>query len=259
MALGPILAAMTGIVEDSQGASAITLFVSATPALGALLGLAAIALAGAYGVLTRRLTTPGMGLFCAGVAIGWPAFTGATCEELIREAQSAGPLWIVSVEALVVGVVGVAISMRIMPRKEADDEDALIGPQAALGTAVSFLVAAIMAFLVAREGTSGQNLAATGIATMFAVAVGKSVAPGASLIACVAGVLAVGVVGPAAGAILQGNDIVQASYLNELFPLARLTPLDWLFGTWVGVPIGASWAASMIEKKSDSKPSRARS
>lgn len=259
LALGPILAAITGVVEDSQGGGATTLFVSQSPAMGALAGVVAIAIAGAYGWIVARLTTQGMGLFCAGVAIGWPAFAGATGEQLIRDAQSAQPLWVLSVEALVVGVVGVAISMRILAVKKSNDKDELIGPQAALALAVSFLVAAIIGWVIAREGTPGQNLAAAGIAAMIATAVGKSVAPGASLVACIVGVLSVGAVGPAAGALLQGSDIVGVSYANGLFPLARLTPLDWLFGTWVGVPIGASWAASMIEKKSDASPSPARS
>ena len=71
------------------------------------------------------------------------------------------------------------------------------------------------------------------------------------MLVCIGAALLVSVLGPAAGAILQGSDIVEASYANGLFPLARITPLHWLAGVWMGAPLGGAWAASMLEKKSE--------
>lgn len=253
LALGPAMALLTGVVRDVQGGSHATLVVSAGPIVSTLAGLAAILACAAYGVVVARVTTPGLGLFCAGAAIGWPAFTGALSDNLIRISQSAGVLWALSAEGLLVAGLGILGAMMILrPKRDDSSEDELVGSQAALGASVAFLVGVIVTWAIAREGTPGQILAAAGIGSIFGIAAGRSVAPSASMVVCVGAVLLGAVLGPAAGAILQGSDIVEATYANNLFPLARLTPLYWLAGAWMGAPIGGAWASSMLEKKIES-------
>jgi len=38
---------------------------------------------------------------------------------------------------------------------------------------------------------------------------------------------------------------VHAAYAGALFPTANITPLDFLAGAFLGVPVGISWAASL--------------
>lgn len=264
LAVGPALAALTASVGDGRGGHATTLLVSASPVASLVVGALAIMVAAGYGVLAGRLSTPRLGLFCAGAAIAWPAFTGATAESLIREAQSTGPLWRMSIEMLLVAALGLAATRVIAARRDfADisgdgDPEETFGRQGALGAGVSFAAAVFAGWVIAREGTPGQNLAAAWIASIAAVAAGRSVAPRASLVACVAGVFLVGVLGPIAGALAQGSEIVPVAYTNTLLPLARITPLNWLAGAWLGAPMGAAWAATTIEQQSESPGAPAR-
>lgn len=253
LAIGPSLSWLCGIVQDAQGGHATTLFVSSSPVVSAVAGVVAIVIAGVFGLVAGRLTNASTGLFCAGAAIGWPAFTGSVAEGLIRVSQSSTSLWILSAEGLLVAVLGLAGAGLILRQAGPSDDDAeVIGSQAALAASITFLVGAIVAWAIAREGTPGQVLAAAGLGSIFAIAGGRSVAPSASILVCVGAALLVSVLGPAAGAILQGGDVVQASYANGLFPLARITPLHWLAGVWMGAPLGGAWAASMLEKKGES-------
>jgi len=41
---------------------------------------------------------------------------------------------------------------------------------------------------------------------------------------------------------------VGAAIGGDLFTLAMPMPLDWLAGAFWGIPIGLSWAESMVEK-----------
>lgn len=262
LAVGPAIDALMAIARDGAGGRNITLLVSQSPPVSLALGMIAVAVAAAFGLAVRRVTTIGLGLFCAGAIVAWPAFNGATAEALVREAQSAAPFIRLAVEMVLVGVIGVLGTRLIVGRIEPDpsgraDPEELFGPRAALGAAVSFAVAGIAAWILAREGTPGQNTAAAGLATMAAIAAGRSAAPKASIIACVAGVFAVGLVGPILALLTQGGEIVDAAYANGLVPLARITPMTWLAGVWLGAPIGASWAASMVEHKDQPHPVRA--
>ncbi len=259
LVVGPTLSVLTSLARDADGGGAATLLVSGAPIMGAIAGLVAIAIASGLGMIVARITNPAMGLFCAGAAIAWPAFTGAVGEDVIRVAQSASPLWVLAGEGLLVTIVGVAASWIVIGGPGAgEDSKEIFDSQNALAASVTFLVGAIVAWALAREGTPGQILAAAGIASIVGIAAGQSVAPGASMVVCIGAALLLSVLGPAAGAILQGRDIVETAYSNGLFPLARITPLFWLAGAWMGAPIGAAWAASMLEKRTEATSSAKR-
>lgn len=259
LAVGPFLAMVVGLIDGPAGGPR-TAFITSSPIASGLLALIAVGVAGLFGWMAARVSTIGLGLFCAGGATGWLAYHEATTEELIRASQSVAPLWTLTFEAVVFAAVGLVMTVGILGKRGRPSlDEEVIGPQAALGAGVSLLIAAIGAWVLARESTPGQALAATGIASMFAIAAGKSVAPSAALISCVAGVLLVSIIGPAAGATLHGGEIVELAYSNTLFPLARLSPLNWLAGVWMGAPIGVVWAASMLEKKGETvQPMRPR-
>lgn len=263
LVLGPVLATLTGLGHDAWGGGATTALLSSSPALSLSMVVLAILLAGAFGMIAARLTTVGVGMFCAGAALSWSAHAGATVEGLIRISSSDLSLWMLSIEGAGLGALTIGISIFILNKSnERPTRTSTYGGfdfQSALAVGVSFLVAAIVAWVIAREGTPGQTLAATWIGAMLAVAAGRSVAPSASVATCLAGVLLVSVVGPLAAVILHGGGLVEASYSGGLFPLARMTPLDWVAGALLGAPMGSVWAASVIEKNvhSESAPVRA--
>jgi hypothetical protein len=58
-----------------------------------------------------------------------------------------------------------------------------------------------------------------------------------------AALLALAFVGPASGAILDADAAVRHLYEGTLTSTARLTPLHWIAGLLLGVPVGSSWAA----------------
>lgn len=281
--VGPTLARVVSIVHDSHGGAGITLFLSASPVKGTLLGALAMLLAGAFGWITSRLTTTGLGLFVTGASLSWIAFSMATTESLIRSAQSGAPLARLGAEGVVVALIGFGLSALLLrgrsdisvdgrgtrhgsesratggrptisgtggarlSHRRSDDSQARV--TAALAFGASLLFSALVGWIVAREDTPGQNLAAAGLAAMCGVTVARSIAPSAPLSFCMAGTLTLAAIGPIVGRLVVGSNIVADAYTGALFPLARLTPMNWLAGAFLGAPIGAAWAASMLEKK----------
>ena len=119
-----------------------------------------------------------------------------------------------------------------------------------MACAIGLAAGALAAWLVAVTPLKGQDV-------MAAVAAGAAAAAAARLadirvpLAPVAVPLAVlAVLGPVAGLVLSGSgDVVAASYQGALAPIAQITPLDWIAGALLGIPLGAGWAGSMIEKR----------
>jgi hypothetical protein len=94
----------------------------------------------------------------------------------------------------------------------------------------------------------GQTLAAAVVAGITGTLVGRIVSHRAPLGSFLAGGLLLAAIGPAAGAIIDGQALVERVYAGTGFTLARIMPLDWIAGILIGVPVGASWAASMVQK-----------
>lgn len=62
------------------------------------------------------------------------------------------------------------------------------------------------------------------------------------------GVLVVAIGAPVYAAVSYGTGITQASVTGELIPPARLIPMDWLAGMFLGVPWGLGWVAGMVKE-----------
>ena len=71
--------------------------------------------------------------------------------------------------------------------------------------------------------------------------------------ATVLGVCLCGVAGPLLASTVDPERLLSGMYSgsisSELVSLARIAPLDWLAGVFMGVPVGMSWAGSMVEKR----------
>ncbi|MBX3385171.1 MAG: hypothetical protein KF768_01225 [Phycisphaeraceae bacterium] len=275
LAVGPIAWMLTSHLQGPDGASQASLLLSTSPVLGLLCGIGVMFIAGGYGLLTARLIGPHFGLFSTGLILAWAAWGTGAIDAIARSQTTlaAGPpnsksfFLRIAIEAAVLAPLAVGAAWAMIrfgkpptPNPAAHhphppEPSSLSDPRALLGFVATAVVGGVLAWLVAQESSKGQTFAAAAFAGLFGAVAGRLAAAHVSGAAFVAGIAALGVIGPivalsmggpsgTAGAVAGGALRLAAS--GQLFNLARPLPLDWLAGAFVGVPIGLSWAASMI-------------
>jgi len=254
---GPVAASLLDAVPGPEGADDATALLSASPLQSVIATLGALLVALLVGGIAAKITTHRLGLFVAGVTLTWPAMVSGSTEEMIRLAQGSGPLWLLAIEGGLLGGLGVLIAFVITHAKVAADEpgpeeDSLRDDLTALVVVVA--VGAVVAWLFAREGTKGQTVAAVGLAALAGATVARVVAPRCRYEALLGGMAILAAGGPVVGLALQGGEALVQSYANELTPLARPAPLAWLAGAFMGIPVGTTWASSMLESRRQPTP-----
>lgn len=136
--------------------------------------------------------------------------------------------------------------------RNVDDGEEGGSSAAAVGLALVFALAAgaVGAWLVGVEALKGQTFAAAAVAGLVAAAIGRVTAEQAPTTLFVLVIAVLAVVSPIAAAVMYpgAEGAVRAAYASNLIPVARILPLDWIAGAFVGIPIGLSWAASMTER-----------
>src|SRR5690606_35623435 len=200
------------------------------------------------------------GLGAVGMALAAPAFSGGTIVEVLRWADAPGVFLSLALEGLLFAALGVAATAaiaRVTPRHDpmspaeriersrAHAVDGLIGAAAALS------VGAVAAWVIAREPIKGQMLASGVAAGVAGMAMGRVVAPRAPVATVAAGVLLLGVLGPALGFVVAGGDALRAAYEQRLPAIAGLMPIDWFVGAMIGMPLVLSWSRSVLEKRAE--------
>lgn len=116
-----------------------------------------------------------------------------------------------------------------------------------IGFALVIAVAIPVVWAVATEALKGQVLAAAILAAVLGSAAGRSWANKAPLIVFFAAIALLATVSPAAATLWHSGEpaLVRASLAGTLFPPARLVPLDWIAGAFIGIPLGLSLAGSI--------------
>lgn len=258
LGVGPAIGAMVGLVRGPTGGPDATLLSSDSPAQSLGLGLAALAIAAAYGALAARLVTRTVGLVCAGLIVGWAAWRLGSMDQIIHARQSAGSLGLIAFEGL--GLCIAAIGMFKVIDLAARSPKALHPPPPnplhdllakgnMLGVAGAIVIGGGVVYLIAFDDLKGQTVVAAILAAAMATVTGAFLAtsrkarfsPYAPLIALA--VLAVAA--PFAARIFHGTRIVDAAYRGELLALCRPISLDWVVGALLGIPLGFSWAGSL--------------
>lgn len=263
--LGPIAGMAIGSLRASDGGLDATPLLCTAPATGIIIGVAIILGAGLVGAITARFVgwTPGMST--AGIIIAWAAWRGGDVQVMLRQTQSGATLKTLAMEGAILGIAAILAAALILAAandlKEKSQPFArrLVGqfksglgsPGVALAIPVAIIAGAVAVWLVAQGSLKGQVFAAGIASGILGAAAGRIVDLEAKAITFIAAAALLCVLGPIAGLLKHGGGggMVQAAYAGELFALANLTPMDWLAGAFVGVPIGMSWAASMIEKR----------
>ncbi len=277
LVFGPVAWMLTGHLRGPDGSDHASLLLSTTPLKGITLGVLALVLAGGVGLITARLIGASYGLFATGLVLAWAAWGTGDIDAIARAqsayaggAPSATSFFLrLSLEAAILLPLAVAIAITIFyyARESAHTADPhpfrpfanrfqptlWLQERAAIGLAAACVAGAVVAWLIAQESNKGQTFAAAAFAGLLGAVAGRLGANRASGAVFIAAPALLAVIGPIL-ALLMGGGTLHTATSGTLFNLARPLPLDWLAGAFVGVPIGLSWAASMIDQHHAAQP-----
>ncbi|MEL7483451.1 MAG: hypothetical protein AAFN41_03760, partial [Planctomycetota bacterium] len=242
--LGPIAGLLAAQLTDAAGGPHATLLVTQTPLLGAACALGVALIASFAGLLGVRIGTPNVGLFSAGIVLCWASARSGRVDEIIAVSRSS-PFHRFVLEGLLVALVALILIETIRRfRRHTPPEPPLLLSARALGVGV--IGAAFTAWLIAADAAKGQAIAAAVAAGIMGAALSRmmlvSVPP--RIIAVVPVVL--GILSPLIAMVIT-DDAVRSSFEGTLFRLALITPLDWLAGGLIGIPLGLAWTDSIAD------------
>ncbi len=282
LVIGPLAAGPLASLRDVSGGHEATVLISTSLAAGVLAGVIPIVAAGAVGLVTARLIGPRHGMLSAGLVLARAAWRSASIDGLMRATRDGGAMLPLAGEGALLGLAGVLLGAAIWvaggdPARDrlhapapsgADRADAPIAPArrvwllitgatGAKGGGIAAILAGlaaggVVAWMVALEPLKGQTIFAAMLAGVAAGGFGRAVtardekpSPMAALIA----MTLLACIGPISALVMNGGSrVVGAAIGGDLFTLAMPMPLDWLAGAFWGIPIGLSWAESMVEK-----------
>lgn len=258
---GPVAGYLTGMLRDPCGGEHASLLVSTTPALGVAAGIGAVVVAGLMGVVASKLINSHYGFFSAGLTLAWAAWGTGTIDELVRCVPGRGVFVKLAIEGLIVLLPACVFAWLIVRvsrpapagSRAHPEPKAIKEPAAAIGALAAIVAGGVIAWLVAQTSLKGQTVAAAALAGLVAASVARLAAPGVNAAVFVGALALLGVVSPASALVLHGGDgaggaaVVNATQAGTLFSLARVMPLDWIAGAFIGLPIGLTWAGGMID------------
>lgn len=260
--LGPAAAYLVTLRHAPNGGSDVSILI--TDSLTASIGTALVSLLLAIGagLVGSRLFGTRTGLFAAGLVLVWPAWAAGSMNGIVRHAPSGSTFRLLAVEGLMLGLAAAAVAIMIAKvyRHPADGSNSggkqpkSAGSGARLMPAlpIALGVAVVAALAVARTELPGQTIAAAFAAgllgAMAAAIVEPRLNPGV-LLACL---VALACIGPASAAVVEGDGSVRRFYAGTIMPMARITPMHWVAGLMLGVPVGASWASGFQRKPQES-------
>lgn len=258
--VGPAIVWLSPRLVGGDGGPGWTYLLNHSPALGGVTLLVTLLVAFGVSAATARFLGVRAGLGAAGMTLIAPALQGGEIVEIVRWADAPG-LWLrLAIEgALVAGVafVGAVLLTRVAhrddPMSPAERQERARShlTEGAIGAACALGVGAVAGWVLAREPLKGQMLAAGFAAGVCGMGAARVIVPRAPIPAVVLGVMLLAVVGPALGLAIAGGDALRAVYEQRVPAIATPTPVDWLAGALLGMPIGLSWALSAIEKRTE--------
>lgn len=260
LGLGPAVVWLSPRVVGGHGGPGWTYLANGSVGAGIAAMLLAVLAAFGVGLLTSRFFGMRAGLGAAGMTLVAPALQGGTIVEVLRWAEAPGVFAALAVEGAIfaVGAFVFTLAMsRIAPREapyspaEREERTKSHLREGLVGGVTALAVGAIAAWVLAREPIKGQMLATGFAAGAAGMAAGRVFAPRAPIAAIVLGVLLLGVVGPVLGFVVAGGDALRDAYARSLPAIAGPTPIDWLAGAMLGMPVGLSWAFSILEKRAE--------
>ncbi len=267
LVVGPLAGAITASVRAPDGGADATALVSASPGVGLLTVLAAVALAGAFGAACAFFSGVRPGMITCGLVLCWATWRTGTVDQILRSAGNGAPLVRLAVEGAVLApaalLVGLLICMATRPEPEKDGrrpaltsaaslarlrEGLLEGKTTALALGAGAAAFAGLTWLIAIEPLKGQAVAAAAAGACGAAVVSKLACSRVSPALPLAAAALLMILGPLTPAVMGQVDtpakMLDTLYRGGLFTLANLTPLDWMAGAFLGIPIGLGWVGT---------------
>lgn len=256
---GPIAGEITGSLRALDGSEAATALLSTSSVMGLVKTLAAVGLAGLIGLITARLGSLSTGFAAASLTLCWAAWRSGRIDEILRRTQSASTFWTLAAESAILGVAGLLAAWAIIYSAPTPDtggaaETKRESPWSTDGltaAGLAVVVGGFSAMFIARSEMVGQTFAAALVAAMLGTTVGRVVRPNAPFIAFFIAGVALSILAPVAASFLHDQSLPSALNSGDLTPIARIMPLDWLAGMFMGVPLGAAWAKSFTDAPSE--------
>ena len=268
--VGPFVGALVASLHGADGGPHTTLLVNASIAKGLVIGLVVLSIATAMGAACAFVTDARAGMITTGFVLAWAAWRGGKVDDVLRTtgnaANAKSALYPMAVEGAILGMAAVAATVIIMrfARRNPDQFDApsgtaktgiigllrqaFTGQGVAISVMTTVVVTAAIAWWLVSSEYKGQVILGSTIAIILGVAAGRVAGNQPPPQACMIAVALLAALSPATAALAQGSDLLATTYAGNLFPIARLTPLDWLAAGFLGAPLGLAWASSIIEK-----------
>lgn len=246
--VGPTALVVWSRLPSIDGGSEATLLVTGGVFSGVARVVLVIVSAGGMAWLSSRLASARWGMWNAGVVLAWLG-TGATNADSLRLVGESSVVWSILAESVLTAGLGVLILVlvshgrrgaRVLPRAATPMTDAL---PALIGCASA---AAAVVWIVAQDSLPGQALWATAAGSFAGALVGRVIWMRVEAFWLVLGGLLPGVLGIGVRIVMGSDGLVEAALSGGLWPVMIPTPLQWLSGALLGVPLGMTWGASLI-------------
>jgi hypothetical protein len=247
--VGPTALVVWSRLPSVDGGSEATLLVTGGVFSGVARVVLVIVSAGGMAWLSSRLASARWGMWNAGVVLAWLG-SGATNADTLQLVGESSVIWLILVESVLAAGLGILILMlvargnstvRVMPKggntSMAEVLPALIGCAGAVGAVV---------WIVAQDSLPGQALWATATGSLAGALVGRVIWMRVEAFWLVLGSLLPGVLGIAVRIVMGSDGLVEAALSGGLWPVMIPTPVQWLSGALLGVPLGMTWGASLI-------------
>ena len=249
--VGPVIGWIAGRIPPVPGAAQGTFLVSSSSVMG-FVGIAACAvLTVVMGMVASRVVSTGLGLTCAGVALAWATFHTGHLPDLARAVDPTSLGRSLTVEGAIVGVFTLVAAIAIARRGWPDEPFAvksMLSGSALAGAAVATAAGMAAAWVIAQDDKPGQTLAAAFAAGAAGAALARTVVHGAPRSSVLLAIPIGAVLCPLVGFAMTSGSMDTAILGGRVSPWARIMPIDWCAGMLIGIPLGLSWAGSMIEK-----------
>ncbi len=256
LVVGPLAGLATAANTGVDGSPDATMFLGSSLAAGVLGHAAALALAGGFGLLTARVISGRFGLFTAGVVLTWAAARTGRVEAIITAQPDASTLTTLAFEGALLAAAAAGLAWLVCRDAHQEKHSAYEKPisgETVLALAAALVAGGIGAWLAARDDLKGQTIAAAWVAGALGATLARVLAHRSAGWVVVLGVCLCAVAGPllASGASIEALrlHLYSGTINGSLASLVRIAPLDWIAGAFMGVPVGMSWAGSMVEKR----------
>jgi hypothetical protein len=261
LVLGPLAASLAAPLSAPNGYGPVTPLTSTTPVKAIVLTMAAFGIAAMAGLVGCRFFGRGVGLTWTGLTLAWAAWSQGTTRSIFVYADTGSPLMKLAGEAVIVGLASVLTAWAVLAVSKARVRDdgldvslrsALGRPSNVLASVIGLAAAGIAAWLFAYQSAKGQTVLAgvaggigAGAATYLASSGMRHATT--SLISPFLSLALLSIAAPLVGVFGHGPAFEAAALADSMIPLVRPVPMDWAAGAFIGIPIGMSWAGSMIE------------